>query len=342
MPALTPTFLTDLETRMSIITEREYERLRNQLWWTRITKTRPSTGLKDIITWLLSTAQIKPQDSGGNIHFDDLVAQYTTIENKFAGAGLKLQRRQLEDTDGGGIELSAAWSGDIGAYMAYWPQREAAYALKHGHDATKFTTYDTKAFFATDHPVNPFRASAGTYTNIFTGGSGPGAVPIDDSVTADVALVNLSKAVAHIASYRMPNGDDPRFLRPAFILAGPRLYPRVVQLTSAKFLAQAATGGAASADVEALIKSLGFATPVQADELAGFEADKTWFIACEQLASSQLGALIYTEREPFKINYYGTVDDAVLGRAQELEWQCIGRNVISGGHPYLLIKCQAT
>lgn len=341
MPALTPTFVTNLETRMSIITEREYERLRANLWWNKVVKTRPSTGLRDIITWLLSTAQIRSQDSGGNIAFDDLVAQYTTIENKFAGAGLKLQRRQLEDTDGGGIELSAAWSADIGAYMAYWPQKETAYALKNGHDATKFRTYDTKAFFATDHPYNPFRPAAGTFTNLFTAAAGPGPVPIDDAVTADVALVNLAKAVAYIASIRMPNGDDPRFLRPAFILANPRMMPRVVQLTSAKFLAQAATGGAAASDVEMLIKSLGFATPVQVDELAGFESDRTWFIVAEQLASAQLGGLIYTEREAFKINYYGTVDDAVLGRAQELEWQCIGRNVISAGHPYLIFKCKA-
>jgi hypothetical protein len=52
--------------------------------------------------------------------------------------------------------------------------------------------------------------------------------------------------------------------------------------------------------------------------------------------------VIYTEREPFAINYYGTVDQAVLGRAQELEWQCHGRNVVSSGHPYLLFKCKGS
>lgn len=328
---------------MQVITEREYDRMRNHLWWQSIARTRPSTGLKDIVTWLLSTAQIRPQDSGGNMSFDDLVAQYQTVENRFSGAGLKLQRRQLEDTDGGGMELGAAWAADIGAYMAYWPQRETAYFLKNAHDATKYTSYDGKAYFAADHPYNPFRVSAGAFANVLTGaaaGTYPGACPIDDTQNIEKALENLGKIVSYIASVRMPSGDDPRFLRPAFILAPPRMYPRCVQLTSAKFLAQAATSGGGSSDVEALIKALGFATPLQADELVGFENDTTFFVACEQLASSQLGGVVYTEREPFKINYYGTVDDAVLGRSQELEWQCLGRNVISAGHPYLLFKCK--
>jgi hypothetical protein len=105
-------------------------------------------------------------------------------------------------------------------------------------------------------------------------------------------------------------------------------------------LAQAAGSAAGSGDVEALIKALGFATPIMADELAGFESDTTFYVGCEQMAASQLGAVIYTEREPFAINYYGTVDQAVLGRAQELEWQCHGRNVVSSGHPYLLFQVQ--
>jgi phage major head subunit gpT-like protein len=332
---------------MSVITEREYERLRSNLWWNRITKTRPTTGLKDVITWLLSTAQIRDQQSGGNIRFDDLVAQYTTIENKFSGAGLKLSRAQLEDTDGGGMELSAQWSADIGAYMSYWPQEQVSHLLLNAHTPGMYMAYDGKPFFAADHPYNPFKESAGVFGNILTGAAVPatgypGACPIDDSINIEEALKNLGKIVAYIATLKMPNGRTPRFLRPSTLLVPPRMFPRAVQLTSAKFLAQAATSGGGSADVEGLIKALGFAMPMQADELAGFENDTTFFIGCEQMSTSQLGGVLYTEREAFRINYYGTVDDAVLGRAQELEWQCHGRNVVSAGHPYLLIKCKAS
>jgi phage major head subunit gpT-like protein len=345
MGALTPTLLLGLEDRMNIEIEREYARLTQNLWWQDVAKTRTSTGRKELITWLLSTAQIRDLGaSAGNLSFDDLVATYTEVENKFAGAGLKLTKAQLEDTDGGGLDLAAQWSSDIGAYMAYWPQKKVADAMKNGHTASLYTGYDGKALFASDHPVNPLNVAAGTYQNIFTGGSSgayPGACPIDDGVTVDVALANLAKIVSYIASIKMPNGEDPRFLRVKKLIVGPRMFPRAVQLTSAKTIAQAASSGGGGADVEMLIKSLGFAQPIQADELAGYESDTTFFIVAEQAASSKLGPIIYQEREAFHMDAYGPMNQAELGRKQEFEWHVHGRNAVAAGHPYLIFKCKA-
>jgi hypothetical protein len=347
MGALTPQFLMDLESRMSIISEREYSRLSSNLWWQMLTKVRPSNGRREVITWLLSTAMIRDEGKGGNIAFDDLVSTYTEFENKWSGAALQIRRDLLEDVDGGGMDLAAQWSGDIGAYMSYWPQKQVTDVLKNGHTlataAGGYTGYDGKAFFATDHPVNPFNTSAGVYANLLTGGASgayPGALPLDVSVTPDAALTNLGKLMSYVATFKMPNGVDPRFLRPKGLLCAPALYPRLVQLTNAKFLAQVAGSSAASGDVEAVIKALGYAQPVMADELAGFESDTTYYVICEQLATSQLGAVIYSEREPYKINYYGVMDIAELNRMDMLEWHCKGRNAVSTGHPYLLIKCK--
>lgn len=343
MPALTPQYLMDLESDMSVITEREYSRLADNLWWTRVTKVKKTMARREVVAWLLSTATIKDQGKGGNIAFDDIVAQYTEYENKYSGAGLKLTRAQFEDTDGNGVDLSAQWSGDVGAYMAYWPQKQTALFMKQAHTAT-FNGYDKVPFFSKLHPINPFASQFGLYANLFTGGASgsyPGAVPCDYSVTPDVALQNLTKIVSYIATIKMPNGEDPRYLRPDTIFCSPMLFPRMVQLTNAKFLAQVAGSGVASADVEALIKALGYATPVQCDELAGFENDTTFFVAARNIGTSQLGGIVFVEREAYKINYYGTVDQAVLSRAEELEWHCKGRNVIGAGHPYLLFKCCA-
>ncbi len=344
MPALTPTYLMDFESRMSRLTEQEYQRFNKNLWWQKIAKVRSTGARRDVLTWLLSTATIKDQGKGGNIHFEDLVATYTEVETSFSGDGLKLRRAQLEDTDGDGLNLGAEWSQQIGAYMAYWPQKRVTHFLKNGHTASEYTGYDQLAYFAASHPVNPFNTGLGTYNNLLTGaasGAFPGAVPIDESVSADTALTNLAKIMAYVATIKMPNGEDPRFLRPAMILCSPRLFPRAVQITNAKFLGQVISSSVATNDVEALIKALGYATPIMVDELAGFESDTTYFIACENVMSSQLGAVMYTQREPYKINYYGTMDQAQLDRAQELEWHCIGRNKVSAGHPYLLFKCKA-
>jgi phage major head subunit gpT-like protein len=344
MPALTPTNLMTLESRMTIVSENAYTRLNQGVWWPTVTKVRSTSAGKEILSWLLSTAKIHDLGKGGNLIFEDLVSQSTELEPRFAGDGLKLSRAQFEDTDAQGLNLAAAWSNQIGAQMAYWPQELAVELLKNGEDVAKVKAYDKKAFFAKDHPLNPFNLTAGTFANLFTGaaaGSYPGALPIDDTPTntTDVALTNLQKLVGYIAGIKMPNGSQPRRLRLKYLIVPPMLMFRAVQLTQAKFIAQAAKGGgAAVADVEAVISALGFAMPIQADELAGYENDKTYFAVCEQITDSEVGGLIYVDREPFKINFYGPQTDAILNRADELEWHCKGRNAMAAGHPYLIFK----
>lgn len=341
MGAITPQFLIDLETRMQVLTESEYSRMRQNLWWQKVAKVRPSTGLKEIVTWLLSTAQIRDLGLGGNQNYDDLIALYTQYQNKVAGTGLKLSRYQLEDTDQGGMDIAGQWATDVGSYMAYWPQKLVAAFLKTAHLTTGaggFTGYDNLAFFSASHPVDG-RSSATTYKNLFTGAD---AADISTAVTVDVALANLAKVFSAIASIKMPNGVDPRFLTPRGIICSPLLAPRVVQLTSAKYIAQAASSGGGSADVQAVINYLGYGEPIVAPELAGFESDTTYFVVAEQASTSQLGPIIYSDREPFRISYYGPMDQVALGRMQEYEWQLNGRNVVAPGHPYLLFKVKAS
>jgi hypothetical protein len=331
---ITPTWLMDFESSMRVEMESEFSRLASNVWWPKVAKVRPSSGRRELVAWLLSTAQIYDQGDGGNMRFDDLVSVTTEYENKFSGAGLKLQRAQLEDSDGNGLDLASQWSTDMGFQMSYWPQAQTTDLLKNGHTLARYPAYTTKAFFATDHPNNPHKSSAGTYSNLHTGGT----YRIDDGVTADVALQNMGKLFSKIAEMKMPNGVQPRFLRPKTILCGPRMFPRVVQLTGAKVIAQAAATGGGGADVEALINALGYSQPVMADELAGFETDTTYFVVCEQAATSKLGPVIYSEREPYSVRYYGLQDDAELSKIDNFEWHLRGRNVIAPGHPYLLHK----
>lgn len=349
MGALTPQFLVDFESNIQTISENEYARLSSDLWWSKFMKTRPSSSRREIIAWLLSTAQIESRGKGGNLAFEDVISQYTELENLDAGAGLKLKKQQLEDTDGGALDIAGQWSSDIGAYMAYWPQQQLVSLIKNGESGN---SYDGVPFFSNAHPLSPYTNL--TYANIFTGAAAstpstdpndasyPGACPIDDSVTVDVALANLAKVVSYIRSIRMPNGVTPRFLRPVALIGGPRMQFRMEQLTSAKFIAQAASSGGGSGDVEKAVKSLGLVEPIVADEFAGFESNTTCFLAVQQLSSSQLGSFVYVDREPFKIDYYGMMDDAQLGRAQEFEWHCTGRNVAGYGHPYLFFKLKAS
>jgi hypothetical protein len=299
--------MMDLQSRMTIISENEYARLTaaKHQWWRRVVRTRTTDAAKDILLWLLSTAQIHDEGKGGNIRFDSIVSAYTTIEHKFA-----------------------------------------AHFLKNADVAGVYTAYDEKPFFATDHPINVYNPAVGTFANLFTGtasGGYPGKLPIDDTVPLDTAIQNLQKALSYIASIKMPNGDDPRYLDGVSLIVPPRMAFRAAQITGAKYMAQTTSaGGAATADVEAAIRNMGMSEPVVARELAGFENDTTYFIASDQLDATELGAAIFTEREAFQVNYYGPQDQATLNRADEFEWHCKGRNGLSAGHPYALFKFKAT
>ena len=332
---------------MSILAEEGAAMRSRNLWWPLVAKERTSTGRKEFLMWVIASAMIRDLGkSAGNLSYSDLAATYTEIENKFAGEGFRLTKAELEDHDGGGLDLARAWSSQIGAYAAYWPQKQVAHVLKNGHTAALYTGYDGKALFAADHPVNPLNAAYGTFQNIFTGaasGSYPGACPIQDGVVLETALTNLGKIFGYIAGIMMPNGEDPRGLRPVKILCGPTMFPRVAQLTNAKFLAQAASSGGGTGDVEALIASLGYGMPIMVDELAGFESDTTFFVIAEgPTGPTELGPIVYQNREPFRMNSYGPMQEADLGRKDEFEWQMRGRNAVAAGHPFEIFKCKAT
>jgi hypothetical protein len=370
MPALTPQVLYDLETNMQAITEEEYGALIRSLWWSKVMKVRPSASKKEIIAWLLSTAMIEPAGKGGSMNFADMVAVSTEYELERANNGLKLLKDQLEDNDGQGFAFAAKWAADMGVYMAYWPQKQCVKAILNGETGKG---YDKIAFFSGWdavahtglHPYNPYKTALGGYANVFTGssdvGSGysyPGACRIDDGVTLDTAVINLSKAFAYIGSIKQANGEDPRFLRPRGLLVPPRMTARAAQLTKAKFIAQAASSGGGSGDIEAIIAEWGQLPPTEVTEFGGNYTytmpdgtqvsgdDSTAYLYVDEITSRQLGGLVYVDRSPFAITYYtgagGGGVDAFLDRANELEWHVQGRNTTGYGHPYLLFKLKAS
>lgn len=325
---------------MRIAASRDYDRMNSKTYWTKIAKEAPSTGKSERLLWLLDSAKIQYVSSlGGEVEFDEILSNTTEYEAKAATAGLKLNRFQLDDHDGGGVQLAAHWARQMGAYGAYWPQKQISAAIK-----ANGTGYDGVAFFSGAHPVNPFDSAAGSYSNNFTAGSGAGAVPIDSSVTLDVAFNNLAKAAAYVgANYKMPNGEDPRNLRISGLMVPTALMPRAQQLTDAKFLAAAAASGGGSADTAQVLQKVGIGELIEAPELgAAFGgSDTSYYLTFEGMTSDDVGALTYVNREAFAIVYNGEMTDAQLARANELQWLTRGRNVVGYGHPYLMVKCNA-
>jgi phage major head subunit gpT-like protein len=353
MGAITPEFLHDLESRMQTIMETQYGELLSDQWWQRVAKTRTSTSKRERLIWLLETAKIIRLEAG-SMQFEDLVATVAEFENLFAGAGMKLTKEQLEDVFNGmpggeGLELAGAWSRQIGVQAAYWPQNQVAEAIKAGEDSASLT-YDGKPFFALDHHVNGVDAGDGSFANLLNATSLGTLAPIHGpesgagSVTADVAMQNLQRVFAYMAGVKMPNGRDPRKLRPVGIIVPPSMSARAQQLTNARLLAQAASGGAGGADVEAIIRNWGIGQPIQADELGANLGgdDRDYYVIAAGADRSELGALVYMTREAFNVVFHGPMTDAQLARMREFQWLTGGRNVVGYGHPYLLFKVKGS
>lgn len=343
MPAITSSFMMDLETRMQVISSNAYDNLTRDLWWTKIAKKVTMTARKERFLWLLDTAQIKRTGrNGGNLEYEDIVSQQSELEVENAADGLKLKKEQLADSDGNGMDLAGHWARGVGAYASYWPQQCVADAIK-----ANLPCYDGQPFFSTAHPVNPYDTQLGTFANIFTGsasGPYPGKVPIDASVSLEVAIQNLSKVIGYVAGMKMPNGKTPRMMRLAHLFVPPLLMPRAVQLTGAKFIATVAGSGAATTDVEALIGSMGLGTPIVLTELGSAfgGSDVDYYVGMEDITNDQLGAFLYGEREPFSVGFYGPQTDVELARTRVFEWLTEGRNNVGAGHPFLLFKCCGT
>jgi phage major head subunit gpT-like protein len=340
-----PTWLHEMESNMRTIVEDAYKSLLDNLWWQRVAAKKNSVSKKEIFTWLISTATIRNMESG-QAHFEDMLAQYTSIENEFASAGLVLKKEQLEDLFNGlpggeGLQLASRWAKDVATQAAYWPQKKVAAAILAGATAGNIT-YDGLTFFNTAHYVNGVDVADGTFANILNPTTVGHATRIDAAVAIDAAVENLAAIRAYIATIAMPNGEDPRKLRMKAILHPPALQHRVQQLTNANLIAQAATGGGGgSAEIGSIVKSWMLQKPLEAEELSeafGGSDTSYYILANESPGEGELGAMVYQDREPFSVLYHGPEAAPELARKRELQYLCQGRNAVGYGHPYQLFQ----
>ncbi len=361
MSMLTPVWVSSLESNMRSVRNEEYYRLASSeaLTWPKIMKRMPSASRIEQVMWLWDTAQIKGAGKrGAHFHFDEITGSKQEFEAEHGTSALRLTRDELLDKDQYGPNKAAHWSRQMGSYMAYWPQKSLIAGILAGETGT---TYDDKAFFATDHPVHPLDVPRGTYQNLWS--SYP-IHAITDGTTAGVplntAIENLAKLFALIYAIPMPNGEDPRYLHLQSMWFPPAMQLRVEQLFSAKHIADIAVAATAllggvggTADIENAVKTtFGNIDLVMCREFATLgngttDAYSTYYLGTEELAANEFGAFNYIEREPFRITYYTGVDsdssglNLVLARANELEWLLDGRNVVGYGHPFLFHKVKA-
>lgn len=332
---LTPEFVVSFETQVVGLVTGNWDRVTQNLNWDRAMKTRPASTKKEILTWLLETAQIYPEGDGGNKRFDDLVAATMSFEHDHKGAGLRLTADEIKDNQMkdnpsvGAMDYATKWAKDTGAAAAYFPQKTLFDLILAG---TTALGYDGRPFFDTLHPVNP-NGGGGLYSNHIA--SVPlvvttGATEVDNIV---IGRRNLGKALAAVRKQRFVNGV-PRFLIPTTLWVQSDQADYATMIVNAGVIG--ATTNTSAADLKNPNKKLEvIASPELDGETAG-----TYYIGVEDMLSDELGAFFWSELEAFSMQTYGPMTEAALGRMKQFEWLLDGRNQGVYGHPYMFYRCK--
>ncbi|AKT38259.1 Mu-like prophage major head subunit gpT family protein [Chondromyces crocatus] len=301
------------EDRLRRIINHDYQDAMRRVWWPNIMGTRASTGKREIIEWLLNTAQIVKLPNG-QMQFDDLVTQAHEAVNIPRGGGLRMDRDKWEDDE---AKLASEWASQMGSEMAMSPQYECIDLIKYGEVGL---AYDGRPFHGA-HLVNPFDESRGEYRTLIDSMAqfDPSLPALPPELTPD----SFSLGVAHMKTFEMPNGRN-RNLEPRFLLIPPQLEKVARTVTGAKII-EATENVITDYHVQ----------PLVIHELA--HDPRSWILIAP--GSGELGMpYIWQERRPYGMTSYDGITDAELARANHLEWHVRGRNAAIYGHPFRAVK----
>jgi phage major head subunit gpT-like protein len=317
-----PEHVMSVEDRIAKLVNNDFQLALENAWWDRLMMERPSTGRKEFLEFLLTTADIHRLDTGQMV-YDELVKSFFEFENMKWGTGLRVNQDQFEDNELGFV---SDWAAQAGAAMALAPQYQAVALIQAGETAL---AYDGKAFYATDHPVNPFDTSKGAYSNLMAG------LPLADGDGNPIEQ-NFALAEARMRSFKMPNGRN-RNLGPTMLVVPPELKRPALTITGAKFISATENVQASSFQAKWNGKIHDGVEVIVINELS--ESPDDWYIATSNSGTNLL-PLVYANRKPYQINSYNGITQAELNLRDELLWQIKGRNVAFYGHPFTMIKCK--
>jgi hypothetical protein len=325
MTLVNQSFLMDLESNMSRISEEEYATALETAWWSKVAVTKQTSTANEIVSWLISTGQFRDDGVG----FESVVARHVELKAIEYLKGLEISKASVEDyaygiRGGEAADMAAEWSRNTAAQAALLPQGLLGSLIRGGASTT--LAYDGLTFFNAAHPLNPARAELGTYSNILSGAG----YAIHTGTDAQIAA-NFAAALGQVASIKTSDGTMSRSLKVVGLLHPPALIRAAAIVTGAAFVN--------ATDVSGFVSSYGI-KPIMAPELgSGFSggSDQSYYLVCA-LGSSPLGAFAHVDREKFAINMHGPEASAELARSRKLQYVASMRSNVVAGHPYGLIK----
>lgn len=324
-------YLHGVQDNMRLVSENAFGAIGATLQYDKIATTITDQAAEVRLILPIDSETIDYNVDEGYIAFSRLEETSMVFNYQHDTKGLKVTRSEFTDGDYG-AKRCADWAKNIGILAAYTPERKT-WDLVVSNPVGQL---DGLTLFHNAHPLNPKQLATGTYTNRFYGAAAagspnnPGACPIDTSVAADVALANLGKAISGVTQVKAANGITPRRLRVKYIIVNAGLEARARQLTGAAFLN--------NSDVGPIVANQGLQV-VMVPELP---INTTYYLAVEEVAGSEIGAVVFWEREAFSIHYIDGLTDAQLSAANELHWHGRGREAVFPGLPYKIFRVEPT
>jgi len=323
---ITPTYIQNFETNLTFRMSDAWKRTLRKLWWPRLMLLQSTGSAQEYIEWMLETARIqRTGPKGASMNYDPLVAISHTLMHDHFGNGLQLFRSDIEDDK---VARAPKWATDTGSAQAYWPQRLLVSMMQNGKlttlDGKVNTAYDGKAFFATDHPINPYDESQQPYSNLHVG----------TPFTAE----NLARVVAYIETIRHP-GDAPMGALPTITVFPSSFRYKATQVLNADMYTDILNTLQGAAASNTFKQSYEFEPPVIAPELSN--EPTVWYVGVPADDDAFDAPFGYLEREPFSVNTFSPLDQAALADVQIFHWHNRGRNGGFYGHPYRFHRCEA-
>lgn len=321
---ITPSYLSDFETELRFVMTDAWKRTLDNLWYPRLMGVTTVGGARQYIEWMLESARIQPTGpKGASMNYDPMIAISQQLRHDHFGNGLELYASDIRDDK---IDRAAKWANDTGGAQAYWPQRGLVQIMQAGKSTTlngrSNLAYDGKAFFATDHPVNPHDDGQGIFSNLHIG--------------CEFKAENLARVVAYMRSVQHGGGAPmgPQPILPVF----PSNYQyRSGQIFDAAMFTDVLNGSLATAS-NTFKTSYQFQPAILSDEL--ISEPEVWYLGIPAREDAFDTAFLYVEREAFSVNTYSPIDQAALSRIQVFRWENRGRNGFQYGHPYMFHRME--
>lgn len=344
-PVLSPAVLTAIENELVLIKDSVHDEVTSDIWYQKVVKRVNQAPTKKITTLIpISDARIKPMGSeGGQNKFDELSISTTEETFSFAGTNFEIAQHDLAALQSGGLEAAADWVATVTREGLLYPQQILASGLINNTLQGVDSQVGGPVIPLFGQHQNHYKdASRGVFSNLLTGaasGEFPGACPVL-GVSIDVAIANLAKVRAYIQTRRTPNGLTMINAKIDKVIVAPSAAAQFSQIMGAKQIAQAASGGAGSANVEAVISWIGVGELVIAPEL---EIDSTtYYVTTRAAATDPIGAIKHAVIQDFDIQWLSPMTDAELMKAGDLTWKTQSWFGLRGGHPRGIYKVKAT